>query len=323
MDSSMYVRQSRIPLIGKLCSLLHGALYRHSSKGEEYMQELLEEARPFKCEIWTGSQDVDHQRPVFACNLSRAACALSLDRQDVREMNLYEPMYCDCDTETLCRLITSSYSIPSLLPSVTVGEHRLSDPGMVYGSPLHSFRKAISRMATEASVPVHLTILTTVDVYADRESFLYDGRPEVLSTLVNQALGAIQSNMAKDRMSCMDVMAFQGMIQRGTVTFEATPEAMKRLAAFKRCSSGTVTEIFCKNYAPVPLTSFDSRMLLEAVDEAGRSLVMRLHWFEKCTHRNLFKLSPVYQYRAGQDENLNWLISKGFQVEHYEGCSRS
>lgn len=323
LDSNLFVTKPTIPLLGSVLSILRGSLFQRSPIGQSYLRMLMDKVLPYYCEIWTGSQDSDHQRPVYTCNLDKSRSIITLDSRDIRDMNLYPPIYCGTDTELLSKYVTSTFSIPSVLPSTIAGGRRLSDPGMVYGSPIHSFRRAIVRMAKEKSVTLHLTILTTVDLYEDREYSLYNGQPAVLMTLINQALGAIHSNVGKDRLSCMDIMWFQGLRVCGVVTFKATPEALHRLNGLKLKSPGTVTEVFSTKHDPVNLTTFTSSRLLESVTCVGEKLMMRLRWFEQSLTGNLFNYQCAHEYRPVKDENLSWIIQNCEDVVYYDECNKS
>lgn len=320
INSRLFITKPVIPVLGLLPSIYRGHLYERPTSGHPFMRDLMEQAIPFDCEIWSGSQDTIHHKSQFACNFKRESSLLKVDDRDITHANMHPPVYLDREADTLAWHVTSSFAIPVLLPGVMLDGNLLTNPGMVYGSPVYGLRKALARVTSETGhkQAFHFTILTITDMDTDLSKSFHRGRPAIVTNLINQILASTHANMRKDRLSCMDVMYLRGMKECDSIDFKATPEAMKRLSAFKIKSPGTLTEVYPKLSSSVSLTDLTSEQLLEAVALSMEDLCIRLRWYVSSDGSNEDSIADVAVHKLSlltsmdpdpdPDPDLAWLI---------------
>lgn len=324
MSSDLFITKPRIPFIGKAISMFAGSVFKFNPDAEKHIQTILTDAAPFKCEIWTGSFEKDIQKGIYACNIEESNCLLALDKHDILNANLMTPVYCNQNVTKLAKYILSSWSIASVFPSVEIEGHRYSDPGMIYGSPISGFRLALLRMALREKVSLHFTLLSAVDLESDREPFLFRGQPTILTTLVNQIVGSIQSNKLKDRAACLDIMWLQQLQEVGAVTFKATKESLEHLTAFKEESAGTITGIYSKSFKTLNITDFTNIDLVQSVSLGGNNVEMRLRWFTKRSPDDMFQYNEsdgcAERDRNISNEHLDTIIADCTSIAYYNSC---
>lgn len=273
LDCSLFAKPwHNIPPLAFLMGVMKGNIYNTGSGVEDFFQRHYTSDSISQVEIWTGTSNVELQKPAIFCN--KSSSILDVNSFNERLNNSCPLVFLSGDVDMISKVSVASASIPSIVPSQLINGYHYSDGGICGASPLTTMSDVIEATVRNKDCDLHIVYINSCNLGECENT--EDGN---LFVTWRQAMTAlVRSQTTIDRKIAHSlVKRFDKPLLE--ISLPCNQENMNLIKTLKSRSRYTLLEIYPSKTYEVDITSFTGVDAVNKVRDAYNDCAMHLWYY--------------------------------------------
>jgi hypothetical protein len=253
--------------------VMKGNIYDSGNGVREFFQRHYTPESITGVEIWTGTSNVELQKPCIFCN--RANTVLDISKFDTSLNNVCTPVFLDGDVEKISVVSVASASIPSIVPPQKIDKYHYSDGGICGASPLTTMSDIIDETVIKTDCDLHIVYINSCNLNESEtteEGNLFITWKHAMTSLVRSQT-AIDRKIAYSLIKRLNTPLSE-------VSLSCNYDNMVIIKELKSRSKYSLLEIYPSKTYEVDITSFTGEEAVTMVRNAYKDCVMHLWYYQ-------------------------------------------
>ena len=273
LDCSLFSKPwHNIPPLAFLMGVMKGNIYDSGNGVEEFFQRHYTTESITGVEIWTGTSNVELQKPCIFCN--RSETILNVSKFNTSLNNSCPPVFLNGDVDKISKVSVASASIPSIVPPQKIDTYHYSDGGICGASPLTTMSDIIDETVISKDCELHIVYINSCNLNeceSIEEGNLFITWKQAMTSLVRSQT-AIDRKIAYSLIKRMNTPLFE-------ISLPCNYENMMTIKGLRSNSRYSLLEIYPSKTYEVDITSFTGEDAVTMVRDAYKDCVMHLWYY--------------------------------------------
>lgn len=249
LNSDMFCRSYFcVSFISLMIGYLNGAFYKKGKGVEAFMNKYFTDSSIQEREMWTGTYNCAKRKAQLFCNVSASKSILCKDVDMDNISVTLPPIYANGNISVISNYSIASASVPSVVPSVNIGNCQYRDGGVSSASP-------ISMLSEHLGCYNNINILYISSFNVDATEFQID-TGTALRVGLNTVQEILRYQVIADRSSALSMIIVDKDKLLNYVEFTYDDVNLKKVLSYYHCINSSVLEIYPIDAHTVDITSF-------------------------------------------------------------------